>query len=434
MLNVTRLIDSIPLNFKKDLEFISKQIHDLGKESFLIGGSVRDLILGKKPHEYDLTTSMLPEEIKKKFKRVIETGIQHGTVTIMLGDNAYEITTYRKDIDYTDGRRPDKIEFGASLSEDMKRRDFTMNAIALDLITERLIDENHGIEDIEKRLIRTIGNPLDRFGEDGLRPIRAIRFQSTLDFTIEPETYNAIYQTRHITEKISRERFHDELNKVLTSNNPFIGLIELHKNKIFELFTKVNFHSNPSDVDLQSLGKLAVAPLGLRLAYLLNWLLPKKDLLIQAEQILKDFRYSKANTKDALFYLDLFLCNYKAEAMNSIETRKFLSKVVAYTGIRQMEIILEGMLSYLEMLSEKNSFEQFKETISSILNSNNPLVLKELAVNGNQIIGKFPLLDKRKLGVILQSTLNRVLENPDENEEEKIYTYIGKTMLDTNTV
>ena len=434
MLNVTILIDSIPLNFKKDLEFISKQIHDLGKESFLIGGSVRDLILGKKPHEYDLTTSMLPEEIKKKFKRVIETGIQHGTVTIMLGDNAYEITTYRKDIDYTDGRRPDKIEFGASLSEDMKRRDFTMNAIALDLITERLIDENHGIEDIEKRLIRTIGNPLDRFGEDGLRPIRAIRFQSTLDFTIEPETYNAIYQTRHITEKISRERFHDELNKVLTSNNPFIGLIELHKNKIFELFTKVNFHSNPSDVDLQSLGKLAVAPLGLRLAYLLNWLLPKKDLLIQAEQILKDFRYSKANTKDALFYLDLFLCNYKAEAMNSIETRKFLSKVVAYTGIRQMEIILEGMLSYLEMLSEKNSFEQFKETISSILNSNNPLVLKELAVNGNQIIGKFPLLDKRKLGVILQSTLNRVLENPDENEEEKIYTYIGKTMLDTNTV
>ncbi|MBL0266529.1 MAG: [cytidine(C)-cytidine(C)-adenosine (A)]-adding enzyme [Leptospiraceae bacterium] len=434
MLNVTKLIDSIPLNFKKDLEFISKQIHDSGKESFLIGGSVRDLILGKKPHEYDLTTSMLPEEIKKKFKRVIETGIQHGTVTIMLGENAYEITTYRKDIDYTDGRRPDKIEFGASLSEDMKRRDFTMNAIALDLVTERLIDENHGIEDIEKRLIRTLGNPLDRFGEDGLRPIRAIRFQSTLDFTIEPETYKAIYQTRHITEKISRERFHDELNKILTSNNPFIGLIELHKNKIFELFTKVNFHSNPSDVDLQSLGKLAVAPLGLRLAYLLNWLLPKKDILIQAEQIVKDFRYSKANTKDALFYLDLFLCNYKIETMNSIEIRKILSKVVAYTGIRQIEIILKGFLSYIEIFSKKIPFEQFKKTISNILDSNNPLVLKELAVNGNQIIGKFPLLDKRKLGAILQSVLNRVLENPDENEDEKIYTYISETMLDTNTV
>ena len=197
MLNVTRLIDSIPLNFKKDLEFISKEIHDSGKESFLIGGSVRDLILGKKPHEYDLTTSMLPEEIKKKFKRVIETGIQHGPVTIMLGENAYEITTYRKDIDYTDGRRPDKIEFGASLSEDMKRRDFTMNAIALDLVTERLIDENHGIEDIDKRVFRTIGNALDSFGEDGLRPIRAIRFQSTLDFTIEPETYKATRKNHH---------------------------------------------------------------------------------------------------------------------------------------------------------------------------------------------------------------------------------------------
>jgi tRNA nucleotidyltransferase (CCA-adding enzyme) len=172
----------------------------------------------------------------------------------------------------------------------------------------------------------------------------------------------------------------------------------------------------------------------LRLAYLLNWLLPKKDILIQAEQIVKDFRYSKANTKDALFYLDLFLCNYKIETMNSIEIRKILSKVVAYTGIRQIEIILEGFLSYIEIFSEKNSFEQFKKTIYSILNSNNPLVLKELAVNGNQIIGKFPLLDKRKLGAILQSVLNRVLENPDENQEEKIYTYISEKMLDTNTV
>ena len=110
MLNATQLINQIPENDKKDLEFISSKIKESGHESYLIGGSVRDLILGKKPHEYDLTTSSHPEHVKKLFKRVIETGIQHGTVTVMLADNAYEITTFRKDIDYTDGRRPDKIE------------------------------------------------------------------------------------------------------------------------------------------------------------------------------------------------------------------------------------------------------------------------------------------------------------------------------------
>src|SRR5690242_3622881 len=120
MLSATQLLKRIPDNYKKDLEFIASKIKESGHESFIIGGSVRDLVLGKNPHEYDIATSAHPEEIKKKFKRVIETGIQHGTVTVMLGDNAYEITTYRKDIDYTDGRRPDKIEFGATLSEDMK--------------------------------------------------------------------------------------------------------------------------------------------------------------------------------------------------------------------------------------------------------------------------------------------------------------------------
>lgn len=431
MLSATKLIASIPETYKKDLHFISKQIYDSGKESFLIGGSVRDLILGRNPHEYDLATSMIPEDVKKKFKRVIETGIQHGTVTIMLGDNAYEITTYRKDIDYTDGRRPDKIEFGATLSEDMKRRDFTMNAIALDLIYERLIDENHGIEDIENKIIRTIGNPLKRFGEDGLRPIRAIRFQSTLDFNIEPETYKAIFQTRHITEKISKERFHDELNKILISKNPFLGLHELYKNQIFELFTKVTLGQNLDGTNLRSIGKLLVSPFGLRLAYLLDWLLEKNKLTL-AEQILKDFRYSKTNTKDALFYLELFNCNYRTDKMDLTEIRKFLSKVVAYSGIRKTNSILEGIISYLELRSDKENFREFKNTIFKILESKDALVLKELAINGNQIIAKFPLIDKRKIGVILQEILNRILEHPEENEEEKIYNYINEILLVAN--
>ncbi len=424
MLNATQLINQIPENDKKDLEFISSKIKESGHESYLIGGSVRDLILGKKPHEYDLTTSSHPEHVKKLFKRVIETGIQHGTVTVMLADNAYEITTFRKDIDYTDGRRPDKIEFGASLSEDMKRRDFTMNAIALNILSGKMIDENNGIADIQNKLIRTIGNPLERFGEDGLRPIRAIRFQSTLNFQIESETYKAIFLTRHITEKISRERFHDELNKILNSQNAFIGLYELYKNQIFELFTNEIFTKNLNLELLKNIDKLEVSPLGLRLAFLLNLLLEDNDKLSKAEVILKDFRYSKSNSKDALFYLELFNDNYNIENMSVIEIRKFLSKIVSYTGKREIELILKGFLSYIRIFSDKIQFQNFENTISDILNSNSPLTLKELAVNGNKIIEKFPEIDKRKLGFILQGILKQILEDPELNEEEKIFRLI----------
>ena len=424
MLNATQLINQIPENDKKDLEFISSKIKESGHESYLIGGSVRDLILGKKPHEYDLTTSSHPEHVKKLFKRVIETGIQHGTVTVMLADNAYEITTFRKDIDYTDGRRPDKIEFGASLSEDMKRRDFTMNAIALNILSGKMIDENNGIADIQNKLIRTIGNPLERFGEDGLRPIRAIRFQSTLNFQIESETYKAIFLTRHITEKISRERFHDELNKILNSQNAFIGLYELYKNQIFELFTNEVFTKNLNLDLLKNIDKLEVSPLGLRLAFLLNLLLEDNDKLSKAEVILKDFRYSKSNSKDALFYLELFNDNYNIENMSVIEIRKFLSKIVSYTGKREIELILKGFLSYIRIFSDKIQFQNFENTISDILNSNSPLTLKELAVNGNKIIEKFPEIDKRKLGFILQGILKQILEDPELNEEEKIFRLI----------
>ena len=424
MLNATQLINQIPENDKKDLEFISSKIKESGHESYLIGGSVRDLILGKKPHEYDLTTSSHPEHVKKLFKRVIETGIQHGTVTVMLADNAYEITTFRKDIDYTDGRRPDKIEFGASLSEDMKRRDFTMNAIALDILSGKMIDENNGIADIQNKLIRTIGNPLERFGEDGLRPIRAIRFQSTLNFQIESETYKAIFLTRHITEKISRERFHDELNKILNSQNAFIGLYELYKNQIFELFTNEIFTKNLNLELLKNIDKLEVSPLGLRLVFLLNLLLEDNDKLSKAEVILKDFRYSKSNSKDALFYLELFNDNYNIENMSVIEIRKFLSKIVSYTGKREIELILKGFLSYIRIFSDKIQFQNFENTISDILNSNSPLTLKELAVNGNKIIEKFPEIDKRKLGFILQGILKQILEDPELNEEEKIFRLI----------
>lgn len=423
MLNANQLIDSIPDIYRKDLELISREIQNRGKESFLIGGSVRDLILTKIPAEYDLTTSMLPEDVKKTFKRVIETGIKHGTVTVLLADRSYEITTYRKDIDYTDGRRPDRIEFGESLSEDLKRRDFTMNAIALDILNAKIIDEHDGIKDIENKIIRTIGDPLKRFGEDGLRPIRAIRFLSTLDFKIEEKTYEAIFNTRHITEKISRERFHDELNKILCSKNPTIGLKELEKNQIFELFTKAKININQK-INLDSIDKLELSPFGLRLAYFLNWLLAEDDAKTQAEQFLQDIRYSRVNQNDCLFYLELFLEKFRIEYMSSIEIRSITAKIVAYSGNRTFNSFFSGLISYLSIYNEKHLIAEFQAKIQVTLHSNCPLVLKDLAVNGNQIIDRFPDTDKRQLGLILKNILRKTIESPDINEPEKIFALI----------
>lgn len=165
--------------------------------------------MNKIPKEYDFTTNAEPKQVKKLFRTVIDTGIDHGTVTIVLDRINYEVTTYRIDKDYLDGRRPEHVEFGTTLQEDLKRRDFTMNALAYDLQTGQLVDEHFGLNDIENKLIRTIGNPIKRFSEDGLRPIRALRFASTLDFTIEFETKkdnprNKIDHSKDIFRTISR--------------------------------------------------------------------------------------------------------------------------------------------------------------------------------------------------------------------------------------
>lgn len=169
----------IPQNNLNHLLQIDSALKGAGFECFLVGGSVRDLVMGKIPKEYDLTTNAEPKQVKRLFRTVIDTGIEHGTVTVVLDKVHYEVTTYRIDKDYTDGRRPDHVEFGTTLSEDLKRRDFTMNALAFDLTTGLLVDEHSGQKDIQERTIRTIGNPIKRFSEDGLRPIRALRFAST---------------------------------------------------------------------------------------------------------------------------------------------------------------------------------------------------------------------------------------------------------------
>lgn len=204
------------LKFPEAVRRIIRMLNDAGYEAYAVGGCVRDALLDKQPNDWDLTTSALPDEIKRVFKkeRVIETGIQHGTVTVLIDGEGYEITTYRIDGEYTDHRRPDTVQFVSNLKEDLMRRDFTVNAMAAHP-EEGIIDLFGGQTDLKNRVIRAVGNPEMRFTEDALRILRAVRFASAYGFTIDEETAAAANRLAPTLENVSEERIFVELKKLL---------------------------------------------------------------------------------------------------------------------------------------------------------------------------------------------------------------------------
>ncbi len=207
------------INLPDDVKIIIDTLYANGYEAFAVGGCVRDSLLGRVPGDWDITTSALPEQVKDLFRRTIDTGIEHGTVTVMMGKVGYEVTTYRIDGEYDDARHPKSVEFTGNLKKDLERRDFTINAMAYNDVCG-IVDEFGGIDDLNNRIIRCVGNAEDRFGEDALRILRAVRFSAQLGFEIEEETVKAIKELAHTLEKISKERIHTEFNKMLKSAHP----------------------------------------------------------------------------------------------------------------------------------------------------------------------------------------------------------------------
>lgn len=227
-------MSALPASTMKDVLEVASVYAKADFECYLVGGCVRDLILERPVGDLDFTTNAHPADTQRLFKRTVPTGIKHGTVTVLLGtkeDNRpYEVTTYRADGDYSDARRPDHIAFATVLSEDLKRRDFTMNALAFDPLAEILVDEHGGLEDIADSRIRTIGSAHDRFYEDGLRTVRAVRFASVLGFSIEERTRSALGdpEIHKRVSKVAVERFTDELWKGMKTGRPslLIGLLD----------------------------------------------------------------------------------------------------------------------------------------------------------------------------------------------------------------
>lgn len=205
-------IDKLPNIFTKAMPVLQR-LEDAGFEAYFVGGSVRDVLLDRHVHDIDITTSAYPEEVKELFEKSIDTGIKHGTVTVLYEGESYEITTFRTESGYQDFRRPDHVTFVQNLDEDLKRRDFTINALAMD-IRGQIIDLFNGVEDLKKRVIRAVGNPETRFHEDALRMMRAVRFMSQLEFKLEEKTERAIKDNHELLKKISIERIREEFVKM----------------------------------------------------------------------------------------------------------------------------------------------------------------------------------------------------------------------------
>ena len=202
------------LNIPNKVDRVLRILGQAGYEAYVVGGCVRDLLMGRKPHDWDITTSATPEETEKCFDgfRIIETGIKHGTVTVIVDGEPLEITTFRSDGDYSDGRHPDSVSYSRDIKVDLARRDFTMNALAYSP-SKGIVDEYGGIDDINNRVIKAVGDPAERFREDSLRIMRAIRFAATLGFMIEPGTAQAVRVLADTAGRTSVERIQTELNK-----------------------------------------------------------------------------------------------------------------------------------------------------------------------------------------------------------------------------
>lgn len=209
----------VKINMPEDVKVILNKLIENGFEGFAVGGCVRDAIIGNEPKDWDITTNASPQEVKEIFKKTIDTGIQHGTVTVMINKVGYEVTTYRIDGEYEDMRHPKQVTFTSNLIEDLKRRDFTINAMAYN-DEVGLVDEFEGIKDLEKGVIRCVGDPMQRFNEDALRIMRAIRFAARYDFSIEENTQNAMKALACNLKGISVERIKSEMDKILLSNHP----------------------------------------------------------------------------------------------------------------------------------------------------------------------------------------------------------------------
>lgn len=423
---------------------ILNTLHGAGFEAYVVGGCVRDSLLGRVPNDWDVTTSARPEQVKALFRRTIDTGIQHGTVTVMMDREGFEVTTYRIDGKYEDGRHPSQVTFTPSLEEDLKRRDFTINAMAYN-DEDGLVDLFGGISDMENHLIRCVGDANARFGEDALRILRAVRFSAQLGYEIEEKTKEAIAKLAPTLKQISAERIQTELVKLLVSDHPDYLRIAYDTGitKVilpeFDVCmeTPQNHPHHCYNVGEHTLVSLTEVPADkvLRLTMLFHDVGKPKCLTIGKDGVTHFYGHPKVGEKMTVeilrrlkfdndtIHMVAKLIEYHDVGNEEEPSLRLMRRIMNRVGedafpamfrVWKGDVLAQSMYLREEKLAKIDAWEALYEEVCA---AHQCVSLKTLAINGNDLI-QMGVQPGKEIGRCLQALLEEVLEEPERNTRE----------------
>lgn len=446
----TNLLHKLPDPVQQALTLLRKS----NFEAFVIGGCVRDVLMGREPKDWDVTTNALPDQIQHIFPQSLYLNT-FGTVTVRITDMDIEITTFRSDGEYSDNRHPDRVEFGVSLYEDMLRRDFTMNAIAFD--GEGIIDDCNGVSDIAQSVIRAVGNPTERFQEDALRMMRAIRFSSQLRFKIEPDTWDALVQNADLILNVSGERIRDELIKILETEDPLRAFVLLLDSGVLvhimpELTAGVGVEQNLHhiySVFTHNVYAMQFCPSDdwqVRLAALLHDV-GKPDVKEGsghnstfynheyvggkiARNVMRRLAFSKKDIDRVVHLIRHHMFYYNVGEITDAGVRRLLRRVGTDYIHDLMAVRIADRMGSGVFKEKPYKLLELEKRIEYV--QKDPLSTSMLKINGDILMKQFGLQPGAKVGVVLHRLLDEVVEDPARNTDEYLLSK-ARELIDTIT-
>lgn len=414
---------------------VCETIHRAGHGAWIVGGCVRDLLLGRTVADWDVCTSARPEQVQRLFRHVIPTGIKHGTVTVVLDRVHYEVTTLRGEGAYSDGRRPDEVFFVDDVREDLARRDFTVNAIAYDVTRDEFMDPFEGRVDLERRVVRAVGDGNERFREDGLRVLRAARFAATLEFELDQATRDAIRPNLPTFRRVSRERIHDEWLKTMKARRPSRAFVIMNETGILEAIDAElarasrlkapDFNGTQLDLNLAVMDAIPAGDAILRLSAV---------FLAMPEKFVQRYaRDNKFSARDGARLAHLTECARTLPRLSDSDPtlRRWLKRATrdALSDIATLARAKSSVLSADDKII-RPEIDQVLARIDAIAARRDPLEPGELALDGEDLQRDLGLAPSKELGLVLRALMEAVLDDPSLNTRESLLEVSRRALAD----
>ncbi len=452
---ITERLD--PAFLPKALLEVVKKLQGAGFQAFLVGGCLRDLLLEREGGDWDLATDARPQTVMETFPKTFPTGLSHGTVTVLHRGLSIEVTTFRTEGTYSDGRHPDSVSFVPTIEEDLSRRDFTINALAYDPLADRFIDLYQGAKDLGEGIIRTVGDPDQRFDEDGLRPLRAIRFAVQLNFHIQEETYSAISRAKSRFLNVSIERVRDELVKIIAAPRPSlafellreVGYLEEILPELLEGWGIPQNEFHAYDIYGHGLESCDAAPVEkplVRWAALLHDIgkvetrkeRPDGRIIFymhqevgarQAQRALRRLRFPAKESEYIAHLIRHHMFNYTPDWSDSA-VRRFIRKVGRENIADLFDLRLADWKGNGLTLGFPAYLDVFRRRIEEIIAAGDALTVKDLAIDGNRVMKIMNIPPSPRVGEILEKLLGMVLDEPHRNTAEYLENEVRKMAED----